>query len=146
MYGIIYTLYDPSDWGILAQALQRAEDGDGSDLLSLSDGYLDRGPNGVYDNEIAALSTISCVDQGWNTTLGALRSLAPQAAKLAPYFGVADLYSAIGCLELRVKPASWPETITAPGPLRSWSSVAPVTRRPHISRRSTSPRRWRMGC
>jgi pimeloyl-ACP methyl ester carboxylesterase len=114
LYGITEALYDPVDWGDLAQALENAEQGDGSVLLELSDSYLDRGANGIYDNSFAALSAISCVDDGWNTSLGALRALAPQAARLAPYYGVADLYSAIGCLEWPVKSKSGPETITAP--------------------------------
>ena len=46
IYGIWAPLYDESYWGLLDSAVSAALDGDGTDLLRLSDAYTSRGPSG----------------------------------------------------------------------------------------------------
>lgn len=60
--GVIQAMYTDSLWGQLADALAAAEDGDGSGLLALYDGYYGREDGGTYPNSLEAFQTIYCMD------------------------------------------------------------------------------------
>jgi pimeloyl-ACP methyl ester carboxylesterase len=54
------SMYSRSQWGILAAALIKAENGDGSGLLSIFDSFYGRSPDGKWDNLAEANSVINC--------------------------------------------------------------------------------------
>ena len=60
--GIWAPLYNEDYWSMLDTALKAAFAGDGSTLLSLSDAYVSRGPDGYVDNSLEALYAVNCLD------------------------------------------------------------------------------------
>lgn len=60
--GVAYAMYDDSSWPDLEWALYEASRGDGAGLLALYDGYMQRQPDGTYDNSLEAFQAISCMD------------------------------------------------------------------------------------
>jgi pimeloyl-ACP methyl ester carboxylesterase len=114
--GVVAQLYSRSTWPQLAQALQKAAHGDGSGLLASSDDYNLRNADGTYPHTLEATTAISCADQRWPTDAGAFPALAAAAAKQAPDFGAANLWSGAVC-------AQWPVQATLPvGPVRATGS------------------------
>lgn len=59
---ISQAMYQRALWDRLAVALDRAQRGDGRGLLALYDAYLQRRPDGTYDNSLEAFQTILCMD------------------------------------------------------------------------------------
>ena len=85
--GVAYAMYDDASWGDLEWALQEASRGDGSGLLALYDGYMQRQPDGTYDNSLEAFQAISCMDDASRPTVeeddaavAAYRAVAPRFA------------------------------------------------------------------
>jgi pimeloyl-ACP methyl ester carboxylesterase len=113
-FGVVQPLYDQSTWAGLANALSRAEAGDGSLLLQYSDEYTQRSQNGAYTNALESNNAISCVDQPWPRDPAALQQASATAKQRAPEFGVADLYGALTCTMWPAPPTSAPHVIAAP--------------------------------
>lgn len=95
--GIAYTavisaLYDKSAWPILAEALDRAQGGDGEMLALLYDSYTQRGPDGTYTDAFEGLIAINCLDDPGPTDPAAADELAAEFSKLAPRLGEASAY------------------------------------------------------
>jgi pimeloyl-ACP methyl ester carboxylesterase len=110
--GVLAPLYDDEEWPDLASALAAAQGGDGSQLMAQNDAYLDRSPNGTYDNEEVANVAISCADDP-PLTLAQIEALAVSAAKQAPFFGGPVAWSLLSC-------TYWPVAATGrPGPLHA---------------------------
>lgn len=112
-YGIGVALYSRQSWPVLEQALGEAASGDGSGLLTLSDDYTERAPDGSYSNTIEANLAINCRDYAWPRTPAAFFSAAKASAAEAPLFGPSNLDETLPC-------AYWPADASgtgAPGPL-----------------------------
>ena len=59
---VAQALYSEASWPALADALERASDGDATGLLSLYDAYYGRRADGTYGDEIEAYFAITCGD------------------------------------------------------------------------------------
>jgi pimeloyl-ACP methyl ester carboxylesterase len=105
--GVINPLYSRDSWPELAQALQKADRGDGSALLASFDDYAQRNADGTYTHTLEANTAINCADQRWPTDPGAFPALAAEAGKQAPDFGAANIWSSAVC-------ALWPVHATLP--------------------------------
>ena len=62
-YGVILPLYLKAYWPLLTIALKQAiQNGNGDQLLALSDQYLSRGPDAYKDNSFAMFWAVNCLD------------------------------------------------------------------------------------
>lgn len=112
--GVLAPLYDRAQWPVLASALAAAQRGEGSLLLQQNDIYLDRSPNGTYDNEEVANAAVNCLDRP-TPPVATLQSLAATARREAPYFGVPLVWDSVSCLVWPVPPAGRVAPLHAPG-------------------------------
>ncbi|HEX6247541.1 MAG TPA: alpha/beta hydrolase [Nocardioidaceae bacterium] len=111
--GIWAPLYNDEYWPLLDQGLQQGFQGDGRMLLSLSDAYTSRGPNGYVDNSIEALYAVNCLDADDAVTSAEVEELLPEFEEASPTFGAIFAYGLTGCAE-------WPvEAAEDPGPLQA---------------------------
>ncbi|MGW1794881.1 alpha/beta hydrolase [Streptomyces sp. NPDC001984] len=85
--GIVLPLYSKAGWPTLTSALNSAEQGDGSRLLSLADEYNDRDSSGHYGTTTHAQRVISCLDDKQRPTLEKTKGLLPEFEKISPVFG-----------------------------------------------------------
>ncbi|MER6820637.1 alpha/beta hydrolase [Streptomyces cellulosae] len=85
--GIVLPLYSESSWPALTSALEAAEDGDGTELLALADGYNERDASGSYGTTTHAQRVISCLDDRQRPTVEETKKLLPEFEKLSPVFG-----------------------------------------------------------
>jgi hypothetical protein len=85
--GVARALYDDANWPDLADALAKAQKGDGSGLLTLYDEYYDRQDDGTYDNSIEAFQVISCDDDPQRLTVAQSDAMVPEFHKVAPRMG-----------------------------------------------------------
>ncbi|MFB9731536.1 alpha/beta hydrolase [Ornithinimicrobium kibberense] len=64
MLGIVVAMYAEDFWPILTQALQRAQQGDGTLLMFLANTYASRGADGVYEgNGMQSIYAVNCLDR-----------------------------------------------------------------------------------
>jgi pimeloyl-ACP methyl ester carboxylesterase len=82
-----YAMYSESSWEELANALSRAQRGDGSGLLKMYDEYYQRQPDGTFGNELEAFYAISCLDDPGPKTIAEVNSYRPQFLEVAPRLG-----------------------------------------------------------
>ncbi len=113
--GIITPLYDPSSWSYLDQGLTAAVQGNGQLLLSFSDLYLARHPDGSYDNENDANYAINCLDRPVPTDISAYDQLAASYSQASPILGPAEQYSNLACAYWPVKAKGQVGPLTADG-------------------------------
>ncbi|WP_329271213.1 alpha/beta hydrolase [Streptomyces sp. NBC_01451] len=85
--GLVLPLYSKQSWPALTSALDTAEEGDGSDLLALSDSYNDRDASGHYGTTTHAQRVISCLDDKQRPTAAQTRKLLPEFRRISPVFG-----------------------------------------------------------
>ncbi|WP_155060740.1 alpha/beta hydrolase [Streptomyces blattellae] len=85
--GIVLPLYSQSSWPTLTSALAAAEDGDGSELLALADGYNERDPSGHYGTTTHSQRVISCLDDKERPTAAEAKKLLPRFEEISPVFG-----------------------------------------------------------
>ncbi|CAM5720080.1 alpha/beta hydrolase [Streptomyces fumanus] len=85
--GLVLPLYSKASWPALTSALEAAEDGDGSELLALADGYNERDPSGHYGTTTHSQRVISCLDDKRRPTLEETRRLLPEFERISPVFG-----------------------------------------------------------
>ncbi len=97
-YGIVLPLYNEDYWPLLTQALESAEKGDGTSLMSLSDTYASRSPSGYVDNSIEANLAINCTDDPWALTPAQVPDEYPAFDEVSPTFGKAFAWGLVGCL------------------------------------------------
>ena len=113
--GVATALYAGEDgWPILADALNEAAQGDGTQLLELSDAYTDRTRGGFYSNQGEAFYAIGCLDAP-SPSYEELEDLAEEAAVDAPAFGAATFWLSSPCAEWPEEPTGTPHEITASG-------------------------------
>jgi hypothetical protein len=118
LYGVIAPLYGGVDgYRSLSSALSAAARGDGSSLLSLTDNYLDRQPDGSYGNLQEANSAVNCLDAPSPDYTG-LKGEAMHFAMSSPTFGLATLTGLLVC-------AHWPVK-TERGPVPHGAGAAPI--------------------
>ncbi|MEI7055221.1 alpha/beta hydrolase [Nocardioides sp. CCNWLW239] len=109
LYGLITPLYVESYWPILTEALQGALKGDGSGLMSLSDNYAGRNPEGGYiNNTMEANWAINCLDDSSGLSPAEVREQLPAFEEAAPTFGPALAWMLNGCAAEKFK-ATEPE-------------------------------------
>lgn len=84
MTGVVAALYSSDSWPTLAQALARAEAGDGSGLLGLYDEYLRRNDDGTFSNLLEAFTVISCADNDHRVTTDEMEQWLEKMNTLAP--------------------------------------------------------------
>ncbi|MFI5944697.1 alpha/beta hydrolase [Streptomyces uncialis] len=85
--GIVITLYSEQSWPSLTDALKAAEDGDGTELLTLADAYNERDGSGGYSAQSHAQRAISCRDSKDRGTLEQARAALPEFREISPVFG-----------------------------------------------------------
>ncbi|MFC9682036.1 alpha/beta fold hydrolase [Streptomyces sp. NPDC056948] len=85
--GLTLPLYNKESWPTLTSALDAAERGDGSELLTLADGYNDRAPSGHYGTTTHSQRVISCLDDRQRPTAARTKELLPEFEKISPVFG-----------------------------------------------------------
>lgn len=105
-------------WPQLAQALDQADHGDGTGLLTSSDLYTGRHSNGTYDPSQDAFLAIGCLDGPDVGGLAGLRMIEEQAAQVAPRVGRSVVNNSLAC-------ALWPVPVQPP-PLPHAVGVGPI--------------------
>ncbi len=85
--GIVLPLYSKDGWPALTSALAAAEEGDGSELLALADGYNERDSSGHYGTTTHSQRVISCLDDRQRPTLEETRKRLPRFEQVSPVFG-----------------------------------------------------------
>ncbi|MFB7848873.1 MULTISPECIES: alpha/beta hydrolase [unclassified Streptomyces] len=114
--GVIAAMYDESAWPQLREALAAAQDGDGSGLLSLSDSYYERQPNGTYANLMFANAAVNCLDlPPAFTDAEDVERAVPGFEKASPVFGRAFAWAALNCAHWPTPPTGTPHRIEAKG-------------------------------
>jgi pimeloyl-ACP methyl ester carboxylesterase len=105
--GLGYPLYADFLWGDLSDAVANALDGDGSDMVSLADQYLDLADTDIY-------FAVECLDNDWPETPDEVLAAGEAAAVDSPHFGEPIVNDYVRC-------AMWPAeeeplpAVTAPG-------------------------------
>lgn len=79
-------MYSTTYWPTLEQALADARQGDGAGMLDLFDDYVQRRPDGTYDDSLEAFQVISCMDDPERTTVAEEDARAVQLHEVAPRF------------------------------------------------------------
>ncbi|MFC5956424.1 alpha/beta hydrolase [Streptomyces pratens] len=85
--GIVLPLYGKDGWPVLTSALEAAEEGDGSELLALADGYNERDASGRYGTTTHSQRAISCLDDKQRMTAAQTGELLPEFERISPVFG-----------------------------------------------------------
>ncbi|RDD88367.1 alpha/beta hydrolase [Streptomyces parvulus] len=85
--GIVPPLYSKTSWPALTSALTAAEEGDGSELLALADGYNERDESGHYGTTTHSQRVISCLDDRQRPTVEETKARLPRFEKVSPVFG-----------------------------------------------------------
>ncbi|MFF8725091.1 alpha/beta hydrolase [Streptomyces sp. NPDC015171] len=85
--GIILPLYSESSWPRLTSALKSAQQGDGSELLALADGYNDRDASGHYGTMSHSQRAISCLDDKQRPALAETKRRLADFERISPVFG-----------------------------------------------------------
>ncbi|GAB2572957.1 alpha/beta hydrolase [Streptomyces capparidis] len=112
---VLLAMYDESYWPLLREALRSALDGDGSDLLRMSDVYYER-QEGVYGNIMYANAAVNCLDlPPAARTPADVRKALPAFRKASANFGASMAWATLICGDWPVKPQGTPTRIEAEG-------------------------------
>ena len=84
--GVAQAMYEQASWPLLADALAKAQKGDGAGLLALYDGYNERQPDGTYLNLVEAFQVITCMDSTDRPTVEEDDATVAQFKAVAPRF------------------------------------------------------------
>lgn len=115
VYGIWAPLYDESYWGLLDSAVGSALEGDGTELLRLSDAYTSRGPAGYVNNSLEALLAVNCLDRPSGLSPAQARKAAPEVEEASATFGRIFAFGLTGCRGWPVQTGKGPGPLTAEG-------------------------------
>ncbi|MBC9726380.1 alpha/beta hydrolase [Streptomyces sp. TRM68367] len=114
--GIILPLYSKDSWPALTSALESAEQGDGSELLTLADGYNERDPSGHYGTTAHSQRVISCLDSRQRPTVAETKELLPRFERISPVFGASMGWDTAGwCHDWPVPGQHDTPEVNAPG-------------------------------
>ncbi|MFF3290818.1 alpha/beta hydrolase [Streptomyces sp. NPDC003023] len=119
--GIIQQLYSQDSWKYLTQALDAAEQGDGSGLLMTADMYNDRDDNGGYGTDSHSQRAISCADVKGRVTPDEVRS-----RHLAEFTNVSPVFGPYLAWDLAGWCAEWPVSGEWETPEVSAAGAAPI--------------------
>ena len=115
-FGIAVTLYNQEYWAYLTPALEAALDGDGSQLLLLSDSYTERDPGGGYlSNSTQVNYAVNCLDHPVDITVPEIEASEDEYEAVSPVFGRVFAWSLLGCANWPIQPDAEPLTIDAAG-------------------------------
>ncbi|ANW18268.1 alpha/beta hydrolase [Streptomyces clavuligerus] len=117
LIGIILPLYSEASWPRLTEALEAAEDGDGTALLALADAYNNRDDKGAYSPQDHAQRAISCADSKGRVTADEVRSRHLAGfTRVSPVFGPYLAWDLAGwCADWPVAGAWESPDVSAPG-------------------------------
>ncbi|MDT0611732.1 alpha/beta hydrolase [Streptomyces lancefieldiae] len=118
--GIVLPLYSKDGWPALTSALAAAEDGDGTELLALADGYNERDSSGRYGTATHSQRVISCLDDKQRPTLEETKKLLPRFEQISPVFGAFLGWDTAGWCH------AWPVPGQHENPEVSASGAAPI--------------------
>ncbi len=97
-------LYSESDWPVLADALVKAEQGDGAQVLALADNYKGRKADGTFDSLFQAIGIIECASgieqQPAPDPEALLAKIHEQAPRMGRDVTLKDLTDTSGCSDL----------------------------------------------
>lgn len=114
--GVVAAMYDERAWPVLREYLAQAKAGNGHGLLTLSDSYYERDPNGTYANQMYANPAVNCLDLASAFTGPAqVRAALPSFRKASPVFGENFAWAAMNCAYWPVKPTGTAHRIEAKG-------------------------------
>ncbi len=113
--GVLASLYNKADWPQLAQYLQQAIGGDGSDLDAIALSYAGFQQNGSLENIEESNVAVNCLDHPVPKTISEYVALAQQFAATAPDFGPIEAWGSLTCAYWPVPPTGVPAPIHAPG-------------------------------
>ncbi|HSE09164.1 MAG TPA: alpha/beta hydrolase [Nocardioidaceae bacterium] len=113
--GIWAPLYNEGYWPLLDQALRSGFDGEGQALMTLSDAYTSRGPDGYLDNSLEALYAVNCLDHDDTMPSSEVADLVPKFEKASPTFGAIFAYGLSSCEQWPVDGMRNPGKLTAEG-------------------------------
>ncbi|MGW2917295.1 alpha/beta hydrolase [Streptomyces angustmyceticus] len=114
--GVIAALYDQRAWPLLRDYLAQAKAGNGRGLLTFSDSYYERSPNGSYSNQMYANPAVNCLDLAPAfTSPEQVRAALPSFRKASPVFGENFAWAALNCAYWPVKPTGTAHRIEAKG-------------------------------
>lgn len=115
-YGIVTPLYNRDYWFLLSTALASALEGKGSALMSLSDAYASRNPDGSYaDNSMEANYAVNCLDDPTSVSFTKVPSLFPAFEEASPTFGRIFAWAMTGCRGVAVTSSEKPLDIRGEG-------------------------------
>jgi pimeloyl-ACP methyl ester carboxylesterase len=114
--GVISALYDEGSWPTLRAALTKAQQGDGADLLKLSDEYYERDSGGTYSNLMYANAAVNCLDlpPALSSPKDVERAL-PSFRSASPHFGTGLAWASLICGYWPVPATGKPQRIEAAG-------------------------------
>ena len=113
--GIWAPLYNRDYWSALDTALSQALNGQGGTLLSFSDAYVSRGPDGYLDNSTEALYAVNCLDHDESVTTQEALELEDEFMEASPTFGRVFAFGLTACRSWAVHTGKGPEELTAAG-------------------------------
>ncbi|MFI8995838.1 alpha/beta hydrolase [Streptomyces sp. NPDC053542] len=118
--GVIAAMYDQSAWPLLREYLGKAQKGDGSGLLALSDSYYEREPDGSYANQMFANPAVNCLDLPPAFSSPAqVEAALPAFRKASPVFGENFAWAPLNC-------AYWPAKATGEAHRIEAKGAAPI--------------------
>nr|WP_205809085.1 alpha/beta hydrolase [Micromonospora sp. HNM0581] len=98
-YAIVSSLYSEPGWEQLAQAIDRLDEGNPTDVFRLADNYTDRDSDGTYSNLFDANLAINCADEEQRPGLDRIRELQAQWRTQYPLFGAPLASGLVSCTE-----------------------------------------------
>jgi pimeloyl-ACP methyl ester carboxylesterase len=112
---VLASLYSTQEWPPLAQALQQAIAGNGTDLEEIALDYQGFQPNGSLENIEEANDAVNCLDHPAPKSVSDYVQLGKQFAADAPDFGALEAWGSLACAFWPVPPTGEPEPIHAAG-------------------------------
>ncbi|MFI7101913.1 alpha/beta hydrolase [Streptomyces sp. NPDC050161] len=114
--GVIAAMYDEQAWPVLREYLAQADGGNGRGLLTLSDSYYERDPDGKYANQMYANPAVNCLDlPPAYKTPDQVRADLPRFRKASPVFGDEFAWASLNCAYWPTKPTGTAQRIEAKG-------------------------------
>jgi pimeloyl-ACP methyl ester carboxylesterase len=117
--GIAQALYDDQFYPVLEIGLQKAMNGDGTDLLRLADVYYQRDESGRYGQTISANPAIFCLDVPETRTPTQIAADAAALGRRFPPLGDSLAWGAMSCAE-------WPIPAVVPHRKLTAAGAAPI--------------------
>ncbi len=116
MIGILVAMYDEGAWGVLIEAIESAQDGDGSTLLAFADIYTERGEDGKYKtNANEVIYAVNCLDHPGDDSPEDIKAKLPELTEVSPLWGEFIGWGNLPCHYWPEKSDESAERLTAAG-------------------------------